>query len=99
MTLPHGRVLYVVVEKEGVYVGDAMVPITAFEEFLKREGSTLRPNYALVCGTDMARYGDVVKAYGAIRGVFKIPAMIEPVAAVVGTRRGPIEVHEHFWEY
>jgi hypothetical protein len=99
MELPHGRVLYVIVEREGVYLGEKFVPFPDFEKFLKDNQATLRPQHARVLGTESATYGNFISVFSTIRNTLKIPATINTAALEPGTRRGPIEVHENFWEY
>jgi len=38
--LPHGRALYVVVEDDGIYVGEEFVPFLLFDKYL-RDNATL----------------------------------------------------------
>jgi hypothetical protein len=97
--LPHGRVLYAIVEKEGVYLGEKFVAFPDLEKYLKENQATLRPQYALVLGTESANYGKFISVFSIIRSTLKIPATINTVALEPGTRRGPIEVHENHWEY
>jgi hypothetical protein len=99
LELPHGRVLYVVVEEEGVYVGDDFVTFGDFENFLKGKVRALHPDFAKVGGTETARYGKVIQVYAAVRNVLSISATLETSPFERGFRRGPIEVHEHSWEY
>ena len=99
IALPHGRVLYVVVDNDGFYVGQEFVPFILFGKFLKEHAGELKPDYAIVCGTESSRFGRAVEAIDAIRANLKIHYTMETRAMADGTRRGPIEVHEHDWEY
>lgn len=97
--LPHGRVLYVVVEEDGIYVGQEFVAFPLFPKFLEEGGRKLKPEYALVLGTEGTRYGRVAEVFNSIKDVLKISASIVTTPTPNGTRRGPIEVHENWWLY
>ena len=99
VALPHGRVLYLIVEESGVFVGDVRVPFSAFESFLLSHRMEFRADFVKVLGADLARYGQAVEVYTTVRNVLKVPATIDTVPVPIGTRRGPIEVHAHHWEY
>jgi hypothetical protein len=97
--VPHGRVFYVVVDNDGIYVGQEFIPFILFGKFLKERGGELKPDYAIVCGTESSRFGRAVEALDSIRANLKIKATIETRAIPDGTRRDPIEIHEHFIAY
>jgi hypothetical protein len=99
VSLPHGRVLYVVAEKEGAYVGDEFVPYPTFEQFIKDRARFFSPDYVMVLGTAEARYGDVASAFAAVHSATHAPGTIVTRPIPVGTRRPVIAVREHFWEY
>ena len=99
IVLSHRRVLYVVVEEKGVYLGDEFVPFSLFESWLKERRDTLNPDFVKILGADLARYGQVVQVFGSVRKILMVPAIIDTKPVVIGTRRGPIEVYEHHWEY
>ena len=96
---PHGRALYVIVEEDGIYVGKEFVPFLLFDRYLRDNGPTLRPDCAIVLGTDSVRYGKVVEVYDRIRSIYSIHVSLPTRPVPTGTRRGAIEVHEHFWQY
>jgi hypothetical protein len=95
----HGRVLYVVVDNDGIYVGQEFIPFILFDKFLKEHGGELKPDYAIVYGTESSRFGRAVEAIDSIRANLKIKVTMVTRAVPDGTRRGPIEFHENFWEY
>jgi hypothetical protein len=97
--LPHGRVLYAVIEENGIYIGQEFVSFLLFPKFLEENRMKLQPDYALILGTESTKYGHVAEAFASIKGVLKIPATIVTIPTANGTRRGPIEVHKHFWDY
>ena len=99
VSLPGGRVLYVVVDTDGYYVGEDFVPFFQLDSFLKRRASQLDPNYGIVCGTQSSRYGHVVEALDAVRANFRIYATIRSEAIPNGMRRGAIEQHRNWWDY
>ncbi len=99
LSLPHGRVLYVIVEEKGVYFGEDFVAFEGLEGFIEASIRPLRPDYALVYGTDLARYGHVVQVFAKIKQALCVPTELRTDSLLVGTRRGPIEVHQHHWEY
>ena len=99
MGLPHGRVLYVLVDEKAIFVGDAAIPLGTFDQFLRDHAATLRPDYAIVLGTERARYGHVVAAYAAIRHILAIQETIVTRPVAISTHHRAIEVHRHFWEY
>jgi hypothetical protein len=97
--LPHGRVLYVIVEENGVYVGDDFIDFSLFESFLQSNGHKLQPDYFMVFGTDLARYGKIVQIYACLRNKLGISGTMQTLSVPVSTRRPAIEVHDHHWEY
>jgi len=64
IAIPHGKVLYVVVDKDGVYLGEKKFDLggakVAIAALLKEQKI---PNL-IIYGTDLARYGDVIELYG-----------------------------------
>ncbi len=64
--IPSGRVLYVVVDRDGIYLGtqrfDLSAAKVAIASLLKEQKI---PNL-IIYGTDLARYGDVIELYGGI---------------------------------
>ena len=97
--LPGGRVLYVVVDSDGYYVGDEFVSFLLLDKYLKEHAEELRPDYCIVCGTRSCRYGHVVEALDSLRGDFKVYSTVMPQAVPDGTRYRAIEHHENWWEY
>jgi hypothetical protein len=96
---PHGRVLCVVVDDDGYYVGEEFIPFVLFRKYLQERGRDLKPDYAIVCGTESSRFGRAVDALDAVRAILKIKATMETTAIRDGTRRDPIEIREHFHVY
>ena len=97
--LPHGRVLYIVIEEDGFYLGKECVPFSELQKYLSDHQFQLKPDYVLICGISGAPFGRAVEALEATRSVFKVPYTVDTITVPEGTRRGPIEVHEHPWEY
>lgn len=96
---PHGRVLYVIVEPEGVYIGAERISFEGFSDYLKARKRTLSPDFFIIAGTDTARYGDVVNAFITLRAVLRVGYMLETRPLPTGTRRARIRVAEHYWDY
>lgn len=99
IVLSRRRVLYVVVEERGVYLGEEFVHFSVFESWLKERGDSLKPDFVKVLGADLARYGQVVQIYVSVQKILMVPVIIDTKPVVIGTRRGPIEVHERGSEY
>ena len=97
--LPNGRVMYVVVEEEGAYIGDILIKFSDFGNQIGPYSKALKPDYFIVMGTNEARYGHFAEVYVAIKGALKIPGAVDTRAFDAGTRRPAIAVHRHFWEY
>ena len=70
-----------------------------FDSFLREDGLKLRPDYAVVLGTDLAPFGKVVSAYASIRHILAVPETIVTRPVAIGTRHRAIEEHTHYWEY
>lgn len=96
---PHGRVLYVIVEPEGVYIGEERISFENFPDYLKTRKRTLSPDFFIIAGTDTARYGDVVSVFGTLRATFRAGYMLETRSLPLGTRRPRIRVAENYWDY
>ncbi len=66
LALPHGKVLYAVVDFDGVYLKDKRFDFTqarhAISSILKDQKI---PNL-IIYGTELTRYGDLVELYGGI---------------------------------
>lgn len=45
---PHGRVLYVIVEPEGVYIGEERISFEGFSDYLKARKRTLSPDFFII---------------------------------------------------
>jgi hypothetical protein len=95
--MPNGRVLNVIVEDDGAYIGKEFIPFILFEKYLKEHRSDLRANYVIVVGTESARYGSAVQVYDLARSILKVPSTIETRVLPNGTRRDAIEVRNHSW--
>jgi len=95
--MPAGRILNVVVEEDGAYIGKEFIPFLLFEKHLKEHREELRANYVIVGGTENARYGSAVQVYDAVRSVLRVPSTIETRVLPVGTRREAIEVRRNMW--
>ena len=50
VALPHGRVLYLIMEESGVFVGDVRVPFSAFESLLLSHRTEFRADFVKVVG-------------------------------------------------
>jgi hypothetical protein len=92
ISLPHGRILYIVVDEDGIYIGKEAIPVLGLRDYLIGHRSMLKPDYAVVCGTTHSRFGNAVQAIDAIRAILKVPYMLETRALPDGTRRPKIEV-------
>ena len=92
IAIPHGRVLCVVVDDDGLYVGREFIPFILFRKFLSERGRSYKADYAFICGTESARFGRAVEALDAIRAVLKINATMETRSMPNGTRRQAVEI-------
>jgi hypothetical protein len=99
VSVRHGRVLYVVAEKEGAYVGEEFVPYPMFEKFIKDRARVFAPDYFIVLGTDEARYGDVASAFLALHSATHAPGTIATQTVPIGTRRPVVAAGGRFWDY
>lgn len=68
--IPRGRVMNVVIERDGPYVGSRAVPAKEFTVFVKAIAQRERIDHVLVYGRSDAKYGDFVAAYSALRDIF-----------------------------
>jgi hypothetical protein len=93
VTFPHGRTVYLIVDRDGVYVGKEYSPIILLDRFLEHTVRPLDADYAMVIGTNDAKYGDVVTVFDALRAHFSFPENIETRPVAAGTRREAIEEH------
>jgi hypothetical protein len=92
-------VLCVVVDNDGFYVGQEFIPFILFGKFLEERGRDLKPDWAVVCGTESSRFGHVLEALDLLRSRMKVKATMEARTIPDGTRRDSIEVREHFNAY
>ncbi len=85
--VPRGRVLYVVVDQDGVYLGTQRIERrfakAAIETLLKKE----RIRNLLISATDLARYGDVVELYASIDRSLLTWISFSTRAETIGTRK------------
>lgn len=95
--MPMGRILNVVVEEDGAYIGKEFIPFLLFDKYLKEHRVEFRANYAIVVGTENARYGSAVQVYDMVRSDLRVPSTIETRVLPVGTRREAIEVRRNRW--
>jgi hypothetical protein len=89
----------VIVDQDGVYIGEEASFVTTFDSFFKQHAETLKPDYVIVCGTDLARFGDMIKVYDSVQRAFPNTSTMGTRSFVIGTRFNAIVVHEHPWEY
>lgn len=94
-----GRILNVVVEADGAYIGKEFIPFLLFEKYLKEHRREFRASYVIVVGTENAKFGSAVQVYDQVRGILKTPSTIETRVLRVGTRRPAIEVRENTLRY
>jgi hypothetical protein len=99
VTLPHVRAVYLIVDRNGVYVGKKYLPNFFLDRFLEDAVRPLDAGYAIVIGTNDAKYGDVVTVFDALRACFSFSEKIKAKAVAAGTRREAIEEHDHPWNY
>ena len=97
MYMPHGRILNVVIEADGAYIGEEFIPLILLEKYFKEHRADLGANYVIVFGTESARYGSAVQAYDLARSILKLPSTIEPRVLPNGTRLEAIEVRKRGW--
>lgn len=99
MSAPHGRVLSIVVEREGAFVGEICIPHRELAGYLQSHRAQLAPDYVIVAGTEEATYGDFATTFTAVRSVFRgVGATTETRSLPVGTRR-PRLIRIHGWGY
>jgi len=96
---PHGRVLYVVVENDGAYIGEEFIPFLLFDQFIKDHKRTLAPDYFIVIGTSEARYGNAVEVFASLRKIIGVDGTMRTYPAEPGTRRPAIASYRHCWDY
>lgn len=94
-----GRVLHVVVESDGAYIGEEFIPFLLFETYLNEHRRELRANYVVVVGTENAKFGSAVQVYDQVRGILKVPSTIETRVLPVGSRLPAIEVRDNWRGY
>ena len=99
VTLPHGRVLYVVCEAHGAYVGEEFVHFPDFDQFIRDRSRVFSPDYLIVMATADSRYGDVAAVFASLHRATNVPGTIETRPVPHGTRRPVIAVRERFWQY
>ena len=95
---PVGRILHVVVEEDGAYIGKEFIPFLIFDRYLSEHRAELRPNYVIVIGTESARYGSAVQVYDLVRSILRVPSTIETRVLPAGTRRPAIEIRNRAWD-
>ena len=93
--MPSGRILNIVVEEDGAYIGKEFIPFPLFDKYLTEHRAMWRANYVIVGGTEYARYGAAVRVYDAVRNVLRVPSSIETRALPSGTRRDAIEIRRN----
>jgi hypothetical protein len=85
---PNGRILNLVIDREGVFLGEICIPREQLVDYLRADRARLAPDYIIVAGTEEAAYGDLPAALAAARSVFpKVDATVETRPLPVGTRR------------
>lgn len=97
--LPHGRVLTVVVDEKAIYVGEDPISFARFGDWLRENRHRLKPDFVVVVGTDLARYGNVARAYAQVHEVWTLPQIFETRSIAVGMRYPAIRFFKHVWDY
>lgn len=99
VSLPQGRVLSIVVEREGVFFGDVCVPPSELAAYLQSHRARIAPDYVIVFGTADASYGDFVTTFTTVRTIFRgIGATVDTRSLPPGTRV-PRLVRINGWGY
>lgn len=90
------RILNVVLEEEGVYVGDECVPYASFRPFLIKNAKRWRPHHALIRGRVDGRFGHGVAVYETLWSL-RIWPLFETTPTVASKRYPAVEVLQ-CWE-
>ncbi len=98
VSLPHGQLLTVVVEGDAFYLGNTRVGFDHLAEYLRRRVVALHPNYAIIVGTETARYGNAITALVTVQQVLEIEATLETRNVPAATRRPEIKSLEYWWQ-
>jgi hypothetical protein len=93
------RVLYIVVDEDGAYIGRDRFNVRTFADAFKVTVRDLKPDFIFVCGTDLVRFGDLVAVYDPVQKMYPETSTVGTKSLPVGTRIGPIIVRDHRWQY
>ena len=82
----HGRVLYLVVDSQGVFLGDQLIDSTVSSQVVADFASHEGIKAAMIVVTESAKYGDVVRLYAALRRCGLVLSSFPTVARPTGFR-------------
>jgi len=85
--MPHGKVLYVVVDGDGIYLGNTRFDLPGAKAGV---GALLREQKIrnlVIYATDLARYGDVIELYGSVDRKFMRWSTFSFRSLPIGTRK------------
>ncbi len=86
------RVLNVVVEEEGVYIGDECIPYVSFRAFLIKNAKRWRPHHAIIRGRIDGRFGHGAAVYQTLWSLGIWPRF-DTMPGVARKRYPAVELH------
>ena len=100
ITCHFGSELLVLVDEDGVYIGDEFIPIPLLVQTLEQRFAGLKVSRAIIYSTDSARYGNVFTVYLNVKEALHVPADIASIGVTKGARMAPTRQYDQpFCDY
>lgn len=88
---PDDRIMNLVLEDDGAYVGTWRIPYESFRVFMIKHAKIWRPDYVIISGTKDCRIGHGVDVFDTLR-LLQLSSWLAPIAVQTGTRLPAIEL-------
>ena len=88
------RMLNVVLEEEGIYIGDECIPYASFRSFLIKNAKRWRPHPAIIRGRVAGRFGHGVAVYETLWSL-RIWPLFDAASEVASKRYPAVEVEQY----
>lgn len=88
---PNDRIMNVVLENDGVFIGTQPIPYENFRVFMIKNAKRWRPDYVRISGTLDCRFGHGIEVLDTLR-LLQLGPILAPFTVKAGTRLPVIEI-------
>lgn len=89
---PNDRIMNVVLDDDGAYIGTRRIPYEAFRGFMIKNAQIWRPDRVMISGTQNSRIGHGIEVLDCLR-LLQLYPDFSPIVVKAGTRLPEIELY------